>query len=114
MSHPPRSRGWWALTALVLTPSAVGFDVTIPNLALPSMTEELHPGNARLPGFVTVCTLVLAAGMIPAGMVGDRFGRKRTLLAALVIFGAGSLAAWVTEAVHGAQSPARRASSRGH
>ncbi|MGW4790983.1 hypothetical protein ACWEPC_01025 [Nonomuraea sp. NPDC004297] len=51
----------------------MGFDVTILNLALPRMAEESHAGNAQLPGFVTVYTLVLAAGMIPAGMVGGRF-----------------------------------------
>ncbi|MDR8412175.1 DHA2 family efflux MFS transporter permease subunit [Nonomuraea sp. 3-1Str] len=93
MSHQPDSRRWWALTALVLTSLAVGFDVTILNLALPSMAEDLHADNVQLQWFVTVYTLVLAAGMIPAGMLGDRLGRKRTLLAALVIFGAGSLAA---------------------
>ncbi|MET7466639.1 MFS transporter, partial [Nonomuraea sp. NPDC005501] len=93
MSHQPDSRRWWALTALVLTSLAVGFDVTILNLALPSMAEDLHADNVQLQWFVTVYTLVLAAGMIPAGMLGDRLGRKRTLLVALVIFGAGSLAA---------------------
>ncbi|GAA2208969.1 DHA2 family efflux MFS transporter permease subunit [Nonomuraea monospora] len=93
MSSQPHPHRWWALIALVLTSLAVGFDVTILNLALPSMAEDLHAGNAQLQWFVTVYTLVLAAGMIPAGMAGDRFGRKRTLLAALVIFGVSSLAA---------------------
>ena len=36
---------------------------------------------------------VLAAGMIPAGMIGDRLGRKKSMLAALAIFGVSSLAA---------------------
>ncbi|SEH03014.1 drug resistance transporter, EmrB/QacA subfamily [Nonomuraea solani] len=89
MSH----HRWWALTALVLTSLAVGFDVTILNLALPSMARDLHADNAQLQWFVTVYTLVLAAGMIPAGMIGDRLGRKKTLLIALVIFGVSSLAA---------------------
>ncbi|MGW0803459.1 DHA2 family efflux MFS transporter permease subunit [Nonomuraea sp. NPDC002799] len=86
-------RRWWALTALVLTSLAVGFDVTILNLALPSMARDLHADNAQLQWFATVYTLVLAAGMIPAGMLGDRLGRKRTLLVALVIFGVSSLTA---------------------
>ncbi|MEU7857996.1 DHA2 family efflux MFS transporter permease subunit [Nonomuraea sp. NPDC049141] len=93
MSHQPDPRRWWALTALVLTSLAVGFDVTILNLALPSMAKDLHADNAQLQWFVIVYTLVLAAGMIPAGMLGDRFGRKKTLLVALVIFGISSLAA---------------------
>ncbi|MEV4116546.1 MFS transporter [Nonomuraea sp. NPDC049695] len=93
MSHQPHPHRWWALIALVLMSLAVGFDVTILNLALPSMAEDLHADNAQLQWFITVYTLVLAAGMIPAGMAGDRFGRKKTLLAALLIFGASSLAA---------------------
>ncbi|TMR29728.1 DHA2 family efflux MFS transporter permease subunit [Nonomuraea zeae] len=77
----------------MLTSLAVGFDVTILNLALPSMAEDLHADNAQLQWFVTVYTLVLAAGMIPAGMLGDRLGRRKTLLAALVVFGVSSLLA---------------------
>lgn len=93
MSQQPNPRRWWALGALVLTSLAVGFDVTILNLALPSMASDLHASNAELQWFVIVYTLVLAAGMIPAGMLGDRFGRKKTLMIALVIFGISSLAA---------------------
>ncbi|SPL88516.1 Integral membrane protein [[Actinomadura] parvosata subsp. kistnae] len=93
MSLRPHARRWWALAALVLTSLAVGFDVTILNLALPSMAADLHAGNAELQWFVTVYTLVLAAGMIPAGMLGDRFGRRRILLVALAVFGISSLAA---------------------
>ncbi|MEU0567292.1 MFS transporter [Nonomuraea sp. NPDC005983] len=93
MPYQPDSRRWLALAALVLTSLAVGFDVTILNLALPSMAEDLRADNAQLQWFVTVYTLVFAAGMIPAGVLGDRFGRKRTLLVALTIFGISSLAA---------------------
>ncbi|GAA2804818.1 MFS transporter [Kribbella solani] len=89
----PNPRRWWALAALVLVSLAVGFDATILNLALPTMAEDLNAGNSQLQWFVAVYTLVLAAGMIPAGMIGDRLGRKKTLLAALAIFGISSLAA---------------------
>ena len=37
-------------------------------------------------------SLVLAAILLPAGLLGDRFGRKKLLVAALVLFGAASLA----------------------
>ncbi|MHC5904238.1 DHA2 family efflux MFS transporter permease subunit [Streptomyces sp. S6] len=86
------ARRWWAVAALVLASMAVGFDVTILSLALPAMAEDLGANNAQLQWFVTSYTLVFAAGMIPAGMLGDRFGRKKVLLAALVIFGISSLA----------------------
>jgi EmrB/QacA subfamily drug resistance transporter len=70
----------------------VGFDVTILSLALPAMADDMGANNAELQWFVTSYTLVFAAGMIPAGVLGDRFGRKKVLLAALVIFGISSLA----------------------
>ncbi|MET9242432.1 hypothetical protein [Nonomuraea sp. NPDC003709] len=44
----------------------MGFDVTILNLALPSMAEDLHADNAQLQWFVTVYTPVLAAGIFSA------------------------------------------------
>ncbi|MGV9776249.1 MFS transporter [Streptosporangium sp. NPDC003464] len=86
-------RRWWALAALVLTSLAVGFDMTILNLALPAMAEDLHADNAQLQWFITAYTLTFAAGMIPAGMLGDRLGRRRMLLAGLIIFGLSSLVA---------------------
>ncbi|MFI0737530.1 MFS transporter [Streptomyces sp. NPDC021100] len=76
----------------MLASLVVGFDVTILSLALPAMADDLGAGNAQLQWFVTSYTLVFAAGMIPAGVLGDRHGRKKTLLAALVIFGLASLA----------------------
>ncbi|MDX3434361.1 DHA2 family efflux MFS transporter permease subunit [Streptomyces sp. ME01-18a] len=86
------ARRWWAVGALVLASMVVGFDVTILSLALPAMADDMGANNAELQWFVSSYTLVFAAGMIPAGMFGDRFGRKKVLLAALVIFGVSSLA----------------------
>ncbi|MGI5336324.1 MFS transporter [Streptomyces sp. CA-181903] len=76
----------------MLASLVVGFDVTILSLALPAMADDLGADNVELQWFVTSYTLVFAAGMIPAGVLGDRYGRKKVLLAALVIFGLASLA----------------------
>ncbi|MGW2231378.1 MFS transporter [Streptomyces formicae] len=92
MSADPGARRWWAVGALVLASLVVGFDVTILSLALPVMADDLSANNVELQWFVTSYTLVFAAGMIPAGMLGDRYGRKKVLLGALVLFGAASLA----------------------
>jgi MFS transporter, DHA2 family, multidrug resistance protein len=86
------ARRWWAVGALVLASLVVGFDVTILSLALPAMAGDLGANNVQLQWFVTSYTLVFAAGMIPAGVLGDRYGRKKVLLVALVIFGLASLA----------------------
>ncbi len=88
-----RTRRWWAVGSLVLAVLAVGIDTTILSLALPDLATGLHASTAQLQWFITAYTLVFAAAMIPGGMLGDRFGRKKMLIAALTVFGLGSLAA---------------------
>ena len=82
---------WWALGAIGLALLAVGLDVTILNVALPTMSTSLHASIGDLQWFATGYTLVMAAMLLPAGMLGDRLGRKKLLLASLVLFGAASL-----------------------
>ncbi len=84
-------RRWWALGALALALLAVGLDLTVLNLALPTLATDLHASNAQLQWFVDAYSLVLAAMLLPAGLLGDRFGRKKLLLGALALFGVASL-----------------------
>ncbi len=69
-------------------------DITIVNVALPSMGRDLHATQASV-GAVSVAYLVALAVVIPAsGWLGDRFGHRRVLLTAIVIFtGASALCA---------------------
>ncbi|MFF3569432.1 MFS transporter [Nocardia jiangxiensis] len=82
---------WLALGALATAMLAIGLDTTVLVVALPTISVDLHAGTSALQWFTTAYTLVLAALMLPAGALGDRYGRKRFLLAALVLFGAASL-----------------------
>ena len=86
------ARRWWALAALDLGVLAVGLDVTVLSVALPTLATSLKASESDLQWFSSAYALVLAAGMLPAGVLGDRFGRKRVLLGALAVFGAGSIA----------------------
>jgi DHA2 family multidrug resistance protein-like MFS transporter len=86
------TRRWWALGALTLAVLAVGLDGTVLSVALPTLAGALHASTADLQWFVSAYTLVLAAALLPGGLLGDRYGRKRVLLGALALFGAGSLA----------------------
>ncbi|MEA2188724.1 MAG: hypothetical protein QOK16_3735 [Solirubrobacteraceae bacterium] len=86
------ARRWWALGAMVFAVLAVGIDVTILSVALPTLAVRLDASTSQLQWFLSAYTLVFAGAMMPAGMLGDRFGRKRLLLIALVVFGGGSLA----------------------
>ena len=83
---------WWALGALALAGAVVGLDLTVLNLALPTLATDLHASAGDLQWIVDAYSLVLAAILLPAGLLGDRFGRKKLLVAALVLFGAASLA----------------------
>jgi EmrB/QacA subfamily drug resistance transporter len=86
------ARRWWALGALTLPVLAVGLDGTVLSVALPTLAAALHASESDLQWFSSGYLLVLAAAMIPAGLLGDRYGRKRILLGALALFAAGSAA----------------------
>ncbi|MDQ6789496.1 MAG: DHA2 family efflux MFS transporter permease subunit [Candidatus Dormibacteraeota bacterium] len=85
------TRRWWALGAITLAVMAAGLDATVLSLALPTLTTALHASESQLQWFVTGYTLALAVAMLPSGLLGDRFGRKRVMLAALALFGLGSV-----------------------
>lgn len=85
------STRWWAMGATSLTLLVVGLDMTILNVALPDIGVDLHASTAQLQWFADTYLLVLAAVMLPAGMLGDRYGRKGLTLGALAVFGAGSV-----------------------
>jgi Arabinose efflux permease len=90
-----RGRGtrWWALGAISLGLLAVGLDGTVLSLALPTLAGALRASESQLQWFVTSYTLAVTAAMLPAGLLGDRYGRKRVLLGALLVFGFAS--GWV-------------------
>jgi EmrB/QacA subfamily drug resistance transporter len=83
---------WWALGALALSTLAIGLDSTVLSVALPTLATDLHAATSDLQWFTNAYLLVLAAALLPAGMLGDRFGRKRMLLGSLLVFGLASAA----------------------
>ncbi|MCP2277193.1 MFS transporter [Nocardia amikacinitolerans] len=86
------TRRWLALGALALAMLTIGLDMTVLTVALPTLAVDLHANTGALQWFSSAYTLALAAFMLPAGALGDRYGRKKLLLAALVLFGLASLA----------------------
>src|ERR687895_2374786 len=81
---------WWALGAIAVSLLTVGLDLTILHVALPTVATELGASTSELQWFANAYTLVLAAGLLPAGRLGDQFGQKRLFLAALAVFGVAS------------------------
>ena len=86
------ARKWWALVAIAASVLVVGLDLTVLTLALPTIAVDLHASTSDLQWFSDSYSLVLAAAILPAGLLGDRYGRKKVLLIALTLFGASSVA----------------------
>src|SRR5665811_328249 len=85
-------RRWWALAGITLGVLAVGLDVTVLSVALPTLATSLKASESDLQWFTSAYAVALAAAMLPAGVLGYRFGRKKMMLGALVVFGAASIA----------------------
>lgn len=85
----------------------VNLDLTILNIALPDISAALHAGTGDLQWLVDAYSLVFAGIMLPAGMAGDRLGRKRVLLTGLAIFLAASV--WCALSVSAGELIAARA-----
>jgi MFS transporter, DHA2 family, multidrug resistance protein len=69
-----------------------GIDSTVLSVALPTLARSLHASEPDLQWFSSGYFLVLAAAMLPAGLLGDRYRHKRVFLISLALFAAGSAA----------------------
>src|SRR5690349_15935557 len=87
---PVRSKSAILLT-LCAAALIINIDVTIVNVALPSLVRELDATTTNLQWIVDAYTLVFAALILAAGSLSDRVGRKGILLLGLGVFGLGSL-----------------------
>ncbi len=82
---------WWALLALAFSLLVISLDMTVLNVALPTLAKDLQATESQLQWMVDAYTLVYASLVLLGGSLGDRFGRKRMLMLGLLLFGAGSL-----------------------
>jgi EmrB/QacA subfamily drug resistance transporter len=80
------------LAALLLASFAVNLDTTMVNVALPALERQLHASTTQLQWVVDAYNLVFAALLLSAGNLSDRWGRRRMLVAGLVVFGVASVA----------------------
>ncbi|MFJ6465925.1 MFS transporter [Streptomyces sp. NPDC091387] len=85
------NRRWWALGALVASTLVLGFDMTILNVALPTMAGDLGATTGQQQWMADAYVVVFAALMLPAGLLGDGFGRRRMLITGLGVFLVGSV-----------------------
>jgi len=81
---------WAALAALVLCVLVIGLDGTVLNVALATLAKDLDASTSLLQWIVDAYLITFAVLLLPAGLAGDRWGRKRLLLAGVALFGASS------------------------
>jgi DHA2 family multidrug resistance protein-like MFS transporter len=86
-------REWIGLAVLALPCMLLAMDMTVLNLAVPSLSEDLKPSSAQLLWIVDIYGFLIAGSLITMGTLGDRIGRRKLLLIGAAAFGAASAAA---------------------
>jgi len=85
------NRKWWTLIAVSVATFMLLLDITVVNVALPSIREDLGASFTDLQWVVDAYALTLAALVLTAGSLADRFGRRRLFAIGLAIFSVASL-----------------------
>src|SRR6266567_7106368 len=86
------SRRWIALYVLCLATLMIVLDMTIVNVALPSIKDDLGFSQASLAWVVNAYLLTYGGCLLLGGRLGDLFGHRRLFLAGLTLFTLASLA----------------------
>ncbi|QEU90180.1 MFS transporter [Streptomyces kanamyceticus] len=90
-------RRWLGLLSLALGLLVIGLDTTVLTVALPTLATSLEATTSQLQWFTAAYTLAFAALILPLGVLGGRFGRRRVLAAGLWLFTAGLVVAVLTD-----------------
>jgi EmrB/QacA subfamily drug resistance transporter len=79
-------RKWWTLIAVSVAIFMLLLDITVVNVALPDIQRSLHSSFSDLQWVVNAYSLTLAAFLLTAGALADRFGRRMVFVTGLVVF----------------------------
>ena len=91
-SRSPVERKWWTLLASCIAIFMLLLDVTIVNVALPSIERDLGANFSDLQWVIDAYALTLAGLVLAAGSLADKIGRRLVFMLGLAIFTASSLA----------------------
>jgi len=91
------NRRWATLIVVCFAQLMIVLDVTIVNVALPSIQQDLHFTQANLTWVVNAFLVTFGSLLLLAGRLGDLMGRRRVFLAGLVTFTVASLLCGVAE-----------------
>jgi EmrB/QacA subfamily drug resistance transporter len=87
-----RAPAWLVLTLVCLGQFMVVLDISVVNVALPSIQRDLHFSDTGLQWVVNAYTLAFAGFLLLGGRAGDLYGRRRMFIFGLALFSAASLA----------------------
>jgi EmrB/QacA subfamily drug resistance transporter len=88
---PAERRRWWTLGVVCLAQLMIVLDVTIVNVALPAIQQDLHFSQGNLTWVVNAFLVTFGSLLLLTGRLGDLIGRKRVFLAGLLTFTVASL-----------------------
>ncbi len=86
-------KSWWGLVAICLAIFMALLDVTVVNVALPTIQRSFNVSFTELQWIINAYTLMYASSLLVISKLGDIFGRRRVFIASLIVFTLGSLAA---------------------
>jgi EmrB/QacA subfamily drug resistance transporter len=86
------ARKWWTLVAVCIATFMLLLDITIVNVALPSIQRALDASFSQLQWVIDAYAITLATCVLTAGSLADLFGRKRLFLLGIVLFTVASTA----------------------
>ncbi|PZG37475.1 MFS transporter [Spongiactinospora gelatinilytica] len=84
---------WAVLALLCFSLLLIAVDATVLHIAVPALTADLEPTAVELLWIIDVYSLVVAPLLITFGTLGDRYGRRRLVLAGYAVFGIASAGA---------------------
>src|SRR5688500_14890232 len=84
-------REWLGLAVLALPCLLYSMDLTVLNLAIPSLSADLQPSSSQLLWIIDIYGFVVAGSLITMGTLGDRIGRRKLLLIGAACFGITSI-----------------------
>ncbi|KRE02531.1 MFS transporter [Bosea sp. Root670] len=86
-------REWLGLIAIALPCMIYSMDLTVLNLAVPTLTRELKPSASQLLWIIDIYGFMVAGFLMTMGTLGDRIGRRKLLMIGAAFFGVASTVA---------------------
>ncbi|GAA0367928.1 MFS transporter [Bowmanella denitrificans] len=86
-------REWLGLALLALPTLLLGIDLTLLHLALPALAIDLRPNSIQALWIIDIYGFMIAGFLVTMGVLGDRIGRRKLLLAGALMFALASVMA---------------------